>query len=78
MIRQIIIPTQNDVTLHFPDDLVGKEIEVIAFPIYETEPEYMLHKDEPKKTFQQALAFYQRNAVDISKIEKWSREDLYE
>lgn len=33
MLRQIIKPTQNALTLQLPDELVGKTVEVIAFEI---------------------------------------------
>ncbi len=33
MLRQIIMPDNNSVTLQLPDDLVGKTVEIIAFEI---------------------------------------------
>ncbi len=33
MIRQIIIPTQNTFTINLPNEMIGKEVEVIAFEI---------------------------------------------
>ncbi len=33
MIREIIMPTSNTYTLTLPNDLIGKEVEVIAFAL---------------------------------------------
>ncbi|MCB1192673.1 MAG: hypothetical protein H7A23_21860 [Leptospiraceae bacterium] len=33
MIRQIIIPENGIVTIQLPKDFIGKEIEIIAFPL---------------------------------------------
>lgn len=35
MLRQIVKPTQNTLTLQLPDDLIGKTVEVIAFELEE-------------------------------------------
>lgn len=35
MIRQIIIPENNTVTLQIPIDFIGKQIEILAFLIQE-------------------------------------------
>jgi hypothetical protein len=35
MIRQIIVPTSNTYTLQLPDELIGKEVEVLAFGVDE-------------------------------------------
>lgn len=36
MIRTILKPTKNDLTLTLPDNLIGKLVEVIAFEIEES------------------------------------------
>ena len=33
MIRQIVMPKEKNFTLQFPDEMIGKIIEVIAFEI---------------------------------------------
>jgi hypothetical protein len=33
MLRQIIIPNQNTITINLPDEMIGKQVEVIAFEI---------------------------------------------
>ncbi|MEA5141255.1 hypothetical protein [Arcicella rigui] len=35
LIREIIVPTQNTYTLNLPDEMIGKQVEVIAFEIEE-------------------------------------------
>jgi hypothetical protein len=78
MIRQIVVPTKNTVVLRIPDDLIGKKIEVIAFSSEDFASEKGSSTLPDKKTIEEALAFYRKNAVDFTKIEKWNREDLYE
>lgn len=78
MIRQIITPTQNTYVLHLPDDLIGKNVEVIAFSTEDIAEEKVTIDPEKKRTFAEAVNFYKQNAVDFSKLEKWNREDLYE
>jgi len=36
MLRQIVVPTDNSFTIHLPDEMIGKTVEVIAFEIKET------------------------------------------
>ncbi len=74
MIRQIVVPTQNNYTLELPDEMIGKKVEVIAFELETgiTEP------IDRKRTFAEALVFFRQNAIDFSTINKWKREDLYE
>ncbi len=78
MIREIIVPTQNTYLLHLPDSLIGKNVEVIAFSNDDISNEETPATKTNKRTVEQAIAFYKKNAVDFSKIEKWNREDLYE
>lgn len=35
MYREIITPQQVDYTIHLPEDLIGKKVEIIAFSIEE-------------------------------------------
>ena len=35
MLRQIVVPTDNNFTIHLPDEMIGKTVEVIAFEIKE-------------------------------------------
>lgn len=78
MIRHIIVPTGNTFILHLPDDLIGKEVEVIAFSTEDTPSSAGISHVSPKKTLAEVLDFYKKNSVDFTTIEKWNREDLYE
>jgi hypothetical protein len=37
MVRELIVPDKNTVTVLLPDDYIGKTIEVIAFPLDNSE-----------------------------------------
>jgi len=77
MYRQIIIPKSNSFLLNLPADFIGRQVEVIAFPVEENQIiEEQSNVD--KYSWENALKFFKKNAVDFSKIEKWKREDLYE
>ncbi|MBI5220096.1 MAG: hypothetical protein HY958_14305 [Bacteroidia bacterium] len=77
MYRQIIIPESNTFLLNLPADFIGRQVEVIAFPVEENQTlEEQSNGD--KYSWDKALKFFKKNAVDFSKIEKWKREDLYE
>jgi len=78
MLRQIIVPAQNAVVLHLPDKLLGKKVEIIAFSDEDIAEENNAGAGVKKKTAGEAIAFFKANAIDFSKIEKWTREDLYE
>lgn len=78
MIRQIIIPTENTFLLHLPDSLVGKKVEVIAFSTEDFSVDKNIPDITVKRTIEEAMAFYTKNSVDFTNIEKWNREDLYE
>ncbi len=71
--RAIIHPqTAADLVVHLPEQFLQTETEIIAFSI-DDEP-----LDEGKRTYEEAVKFWDANGVDFSKIEKWKREDLYE
>ena len=78
MIRQIIVPAANTYILHLPDDLVGKQVELIAFSTDEVPSEKSAFDVTKKRSIEDAITFFKNNSVDFSKIEKWKREDLYE
>lgn len=74
MIRQLIVPAQNTYVLHLPDDLVGKNVELIAFATDDISSSELNPKtDSNRRTIENAIAFYKKNSVDFSKIEKWNR-----
>ena len=60
MIREIIRPQQNQITVNIPDDYIDKEIEFIAFPINNNKT----IKTKRKKSLRGVFNKY----ADISKI----------
>lgn len=69
--RAIINPqTPADLLVKLPDEFLHSEIEIIAFPV---EKEAL----KTKHTYESAVKFYKSHAVDFTKLEKWTREDLY-
>ena len=52
LIREIICPTENTYTLRLPDEMIGKEVEIIAFEIGKTITFSSINKtDEQKESF---------------------------
>jgi hypothetical protein len=78
MIREMIIPVQNTYILHLPDNMIGKNVEVIAFATDDLAGDKTEISQVGKRTLKQALDFFAKNAVDFNNIEKWNRADLYE
>lgn len=66
MIRQIIIPTQNSYTINLPNEMIGKEVEVIAFEINTTTKSYA-------KSINNEDVFFDTE-VDLSKF-KFNRDE---
>jgi len=77
MYRQIIVPKSNNYLLNLPTDFIGRQVEVIAFPVEENQISEE-QSNSNKYSWENALKFFKKNAVDFSKIKKWKREDLYE
>jgi hypothetical protein len=63
--------------LDFPDDIVGKSVELIASSTEDVQTQTVPAGKINKRT-EEAIAFFRKNAVDLSKVEKWNREGLYE
>ena len=75
MYRQIVTPKNTHLLLQIPKEFVGQEVEVIAFTTNDIEEK---QNNTSKRTYNDAVKFFRKNAVDFSKIKKWKREDLYE
>ncbi len=77
MFKQIVTPKNiQQLTIQLPEEFVGHRVEVIAFT---TDDSYSIPEKEKRKyTLQELEEFYSRHSVDMSKIEKWNREDLYD
>jgi len=69
MLREIITPINQSVTLLFPEEMVGKTVEVIAFEINET-------KEVPTKAqrLSQIENLTKKNLVDLSNF-KFDRNE---
>ena len=56
MIRTIIIPDNQNISIHLPEQFVGKRVEVIAFSIEESEIELYPDKITAHLASEQVLA----------------------
>lgn len=72
MYRQIISPSQTQFTINFPQEFVGKEVELIAFTLKETE-----QAADKGKIITEALDFWDCNRVDLSNF-KFDRDEANE
>jgi hypothetical protein len=81
MYRAIITPKETTLTIELPDQLVGKSVEVIAFEIEKNEAGIMKPEDSKpikrKRTFEEAVAFWDSIAVDMTNF-KFNREEANE
>ena len=75
MIRTIVKPSKNSLTLQLPDDLVGKTVEVIAFEIDQdvsTSPDKkQLDKGKRMQQIEKGLSNYR---IDLSGF-KFNRDE---
>jgi hypothetical protein len=73
--RTIINPqTPDDLVIHLPERFLQTATEIIAFAVEEGTEANL----EAKKTYEEAVRFWDANAIDFSNLKKWKREDLYE
>ena len=56
MVRTIIIPDQQNISINLPVDLVGKKVEVIAFSIEESVNEQFVDKIQTHLASEKSLA----------------------
>lgn len=68
LIREIIVPTDNTYLLKLPDEMIGKQVEVIAFEI-EAKP--VIDMEERRKRLHKSLADLK---VDLSDF-KFDRDE---
>jgi len=74
MLRQIVIPTENEYVLHLPDEYVGKKVEVIAFEIDENG---YSNENDREKTEQDARKFFDSIRIDMSGF-RFNRDEANE
>lgn len=72
MFRQIITPSETQYTINFPPEFIGKEVELIAFTVKESEQIY-----DKEQVIKDAIAFWDKNRVDLSNF-KFNREEANE
>lgn len=58
MYREIIIPTGTHQVIELPEEFIGKEVEIIAFPV-ET-------KKCNKRHIEEAFKFWKENSIDMT------------
>lgn len=58
MYREIIILTNTSQTIEFPEEFVGKPVEIIAFPVEE--------KEENQSAKEKAFEFWKKHSIDMS------------
>lgn len=73
MIRQIVVPTQNNYTLELPDEMVGKKVEVIVFEIENVTTENN-GTNNTEKRLRNIKKIFQDNLIDMSNY-KFNRDE---
>jgi hypothetical protein len=68
LIREIIFPTENTYTLHLPEEMIGKQVEIIAFEIEKTPLE------SQKKNIDDIKAIFKDSLIDLSNY-KFDRDE---
>ena len=71
MERQIIIPQDSVVTVHLPKEMIGKQVEVLAFEIEQDEAGTQLSREERLQRIEDLTA---RSKTDLSNF-KFDREE---
>ena len=69
MYREIIIPSHTRHTIELPKELVGKQVEIIAFSIEEKEHSHSTNTD--------AFNFWKKHSIDMSNF-KFDRSEANE
>ncbi len=52
MIREIITPTERELTVQLPEEYLNRPVEVLVFPVSDTSN---THRGDPRKTFEQVV-----------------------
>ncbi|MDZ7897650.1 MAG: hypothetical protein U5N85_06435 [Arcicella sp.] len=68
LVREIIYPTENNYTLRLPDEMIGQEVEIIAFRV----------EEKPKKTVSDKMERLSKSLeslkIDLSNF-KFNRDE---
>ncbi|MCF2503123.1 hypothetical protein L0663_07040 [Dyadobacter sp. CY107] len=74
LIREIIVPTGNSYTLNLPDEMIGKQVEVIAFEIENRVQDVDIESKEREQKIEQIREIYKDSLVDLSNF-KFDRDE---
>ena len=75
MLRQIITPLEPSFTLHFPADMLGKTIEIIAFELKDPKNNLLANSDSDKVLRLKRIEDLTKDKlVDLSKF-KFNRNE---
>jgi hypothetical protein len=81
MYRAIITPKETKLIIELPKELVGRPVEILAFEIEKigeaTVKPQELTETKPKRTFDDAVKFWDAMAVDMSNF-TFNREEANE
>ena len=68
LVREIIYPTENNYTLRLPDEMIGKQVEVIAFEIEKTPKKFI------KNDLKEIQDIFKGNRINLSNF-KFDRDE---
>jgi len=68
LLREIIFPTENTYTLKLPEEMIGKQIEIIAFEIEKAQ------LDSTKKSIDDIKAIFKDNLINLGNY-KFDRDE---
>ncbi len=71
MIRKIIVPTERQYILEIPESFIGKNVEVLAFEVSETE---VLQEEDEKGRLKKIRSAFDGVRVDLSNY-KFDRDE---
>lgn len=71
LVREIIVPTGNSYLLNLPDEMIGKQVEVIAFEIQKP-IESEMRKGESK--ISEIREIFRNDLIDLSNF-KFNRDE---
>jgi hypothetical protein len=75
--EQIVLEVPNDTAQKWRN-ASGKVKEEAAKLVEQLLTDANASTDDHNMRMQKAISFYRQHAVDFTKVDKWTREDLYE
>ena len=74
LIREIIVPTGNSYTLNLPDEMIGKQVEVIAFEIESSTQQANNDIEAREQKIEKIREIFKDSLVDLSNF-KFDRDE---